>query len=172
MMSKARYLHFLCFAGSLTLGLGIFAPSFSIEPRFGDYTAIVKALDPEFGKIEVFSIFSGITKLFEQGSYFVGGLLLLFSVCFPLWKFGAMWEAVFLLNTKVDGNSSKLRLVEKLGKYSMLDIFVLAVLVIAIKGLPGGSKPELHWGIVAFVVSILISFVIPGLIKRFTSKLK
>jgi len=164
-LSRSFCLHLLCFFGSLCLGLGLFAPSFSIEPQFGQYTTIVKVLDPEFGRVEVFSIFSAIAKLFKANEYFVASILVLFSICFPVWKFGAMWEAVFRMRQGQGGDSRKLGLVEKLGKYSMLDIFVLALLVLVIKGLPGGSKPELHWGVVAFSLSILISLVIPALLK-------
>jgi uncharacterized paraquat-inducible protein A len=42
----------------------------------------------------------------------------------------------------------------------MLDVFVLAVLVVAIKGLPGGSRVAIEWGAAAFCASVLLSIYI------------
>ena len=42
----------------------------------------------------------------------------------------------------------------------MLDVFVLAVLVVAVKGLPGGSRVLIEWGAAAFCASVLLSIYI------------
>jgi paraquat-inducible protein A len=56
--------------------------------------------------------------------------------------------------------------VNQLGKWSMLDVFVLAVLVIAVKGLPGDSKVVVEWGAAAFCASVLLSIYISLYIKE------
>jgi len=48
----------------------------------------------------------------------------------------------------------------------MLDVFVLAVLVIAVKGLPGDSKVVIEWGAAAFCASVLLSIYISLHIKE------
>lgn len=45
------------------------------------------------------------------------------------------------------------------GKFSMLDVMVIAVLVVAIKALPGGTKIALGWGLFAFAGSVLLSMI-------------
>ena len=57
-------------------------------------------------------------------------------------------------------NRKLLKLVGILGKVSMLDVFVVALLVLAIKGLPGGTKVLIGWGVWAFCASILMSMFV------------
>jgi len=139
-------------------------PCLEVQPNFGEYTPLVKALDPSFGEISVFSIASGIFKLFEQGEYFIGLLLMGFSVVFPVFKLGFLWQA--LADQNENGASTGLSLAEKLGKWSMLDIFVLALLVLSIKGLPGGSEAGLREGVIFFSLGVMGSMLIPILVKR------
>ena len=41
----------------------------------------------------------------------------------------------------------------------MLDVFVVGLLVLAIKGMPGGSKVTLGWGVAAFAGSVVLSLL-------------
>jgi hypothetical protein len=41
----------------------------------------------------------------------------------------------------------------------MLDVMVIGLLVLAIKGLPGGSEVRLGWGIGAFTASVGMALV-------------
>jgi uncharacterized paraquat-inducible protein A len=50
----------------------------------------------------------------------------------------------------------------------MLDVFVLAVLVVSVKGLPGGSRVELENGVYFFAVSIFLSIFIGQKIEKAT----
>ena len=63
-------------------------------------------------------------------------------------------------------HSKSLSFALKLGKYSMLDVFVLAVIVIAVKGLPGGSKVILEMGVYFFGASIIMSLFIGTVITK------
>ena len=52
------------------------------------------------------------------------------------------------------------------GKFSMLDVFVVGLIVLAIKGLPGGSRVTLGWGVAAFAASVVLSILSAILIQR------
>jgi uncharacterized paraquat-inducible protein A len=52
------------------------------------------------------------------------------------------------------------------GKFSMLDVFVVGLIVLAIKGLPGGSRVTLGWGVAAFAASVILSMVAAIIIQR------
>lgn len=156
-----RLFHFFCFLASLSLALGLWLPCLEVQPKFGELTPIVKALDASFGKSATYSIMSGILELFGQREYFVGSLLFLFSVLFPVFKLGFIWQAGC-------GASRGLDLASKLGKWSMLDIFVLALLVLSIKGLPGGSLASMKIGVVFFSLGVIGSMFLPAMVKRYS----
>jgi paraquat-inducible protein A len=48
----------------------------------------------------------------------------------------------------------------------MLDVFVVGLIVLAVKGLPGGAKISLGWGVFAFAASVIVSIVTGMLIQR------
>ena len=90
--------------------------------------------------------------MIKSGSFITGAILFLFSIIFPFWKLSTFFWALYGKN---EGKAFRMALT--VGKYSMLDVFVLAVLVVAIKGLPGGSRVEMEAGIYFFAVSVLLS---------------
>jgi len=141
---------------------GILLPCMTIYPKAGEYTFIVKMLAPNEFEPSSYSILDGILTMIKNGSVGIGILLFLFSVVFPIWKLGTF--IYFTYRTK-KGPSKSLGFALKLGKYSMLDVFVLAVLVIAVKGLPGGSRMDLEVGVYFFTASILLSLIIGQKIK-------
>lgn len=51
---------------------------------------------------------------------------------------------------------SAFRTVERLGKLSMVEVYVIAPLVIAVKGPPDGSSIKIHWAVGAFAISALL----------------
>ena len=141
------------------LGLGLFAPCMTLYPAFGDITPLVRLLKPDLTAPTTYSILEGIRSMFDEGSIFIGGVVLLFSVVFPVWKLGVYFMAAARRARGLDTGAS-VRWVNQLGKWSMLDVFVLAVLVVAIKGLPGGSRVAIEWGAAAFCASVLLSIYI------------
>ena len=154
----------LLITSSVFLGLGLFAPCMRVNPRFGEYTVIVSLFNPSLTTSTDYSIASGVWSLFSEGSFFIGAVILVFSILFPLWKLGVLWVANERAHVGEPFKGS-FKLIEKLGKFSMMDIFVIALLVVAIKGLPGGSSIEIRWGVIAFTISVLISMKVPYLIR-------
>lgn len=152
---------------SVLLGLGLVAPVMTIHPAFGEYNWLIKAFVPEKLDPTTYSIIGSIEEMFagEGTDLFVGIILLFFSVIFPITKLSVYWVALDNLEQgKPAGQTFDFFC--NLGKLSMLDIFVLAVLVVAIKGLPGGSSVVIEWGAAAFSASILITLYISPLLKN------
>lgn len=160
-MNKAdvRYLSI----GSLCLLItGILLPCMTVYPQAGAYTSFIKMLMPSKFEVTTYSILSGILSMMKSGNIAIGLMLFVFSVIFPIWKLGTF---IYVTYRKKKSPSKSLELAVMLGKYSMLDVFVLAVLVIAIKGLPGDSKLELEAGIYFFSASVLLSLFLGAKIK-------
>lgn len=160
-MNKAdvRYLSIGSFCLLVT---GILLPCMTIYPNAGAFTSFIKMLAPSEFEPTTYSILSGILSMIQNDNVAIGIMLFVFSVVFPVWKLATF---IYVTFRKRKTPSKSLDLAIKLGKYSMLDVFVLAVLVIAIKGLPGGTKLDLEAGIYFFTASVLLSLFIGPKIK-------
>src|SRR6478752_5123308 len=134
---------------AILLGAGLAGPCMSIEPAFGTMDTWVRLLKPEMTRPTHYSVVGGILKLIQNGSVAVGVLLLAFSVIFPTVKLAVMAAAsVALAGGRRPGLLMKLA--HHAGKFSMLDVFVVGLIVVAIKGLPGGTRVTLEWGVPTF----------------------
>ena len=156
---KPGQLQVLLVAASILLGVGLFAPCMTLQPSYGNVTWLARLIDPDLVAATTYSLLDGIRSLLTDSNVFIGVVVLLFSVVFPLWKLGVYWAATAQLASGQEPGAP-VRWVNQLGKWSMLDVFVLAVLVVAVKGLPGGSRVEIEWGAAAFCASVLLSIYI------------
>lgn len=113
----------LFLASISSLLIGLYLPVISIRQEV-DLLLIEFTLDEQ-----MFSILEGIQRLFFRGHAWIAAILILFSVFFPLAK-------ILLLTIAWAGKGLSGRLlagINLLSKWSMLDVFVLAILIIVIK---------------------------------------
>ncbi len=80
------------------------------------------------------SLLGGISALFQEGHLLVGSVVLGFSVVLPLLKLGALLT-LSLRNRWLPGKHRALtyRLVEHLGRWGMLDVLLVAVMIAFVK---------------------------------------
>ncbi len=79
------------------------------------------------------SIVSAIKSLYAGGEVFLATVLLVFSILFPVAKNLSML-GVFVKGARVGRFSRRLmRIAAALGKWSMLDVFIVAILVASVK---------------------------------------
>lgn len=104
------------------------------------------------------SILSGTFELFSHGSWLVGGVVLLFSVVFPLTKIVLLLELSLLEFLHKRHKALTLRVMEHIGKWSMMDVMLLAFLVMLVKL---GNLVEFQFGpaVVAFIACVTMSMV-------------
>jgi len=104
------------------------------------------------------SILSGTIELFRHGSLFVGAVVFLFSILFPLTKIVLLLELSYFQILHRQHKSFTLRLMEHLGKWSMMDVMLLAFLVMLVKL---GDMVEFHLGpaVLAFVLCVVMSML-------------
>ena len=143
---------------AVLLGAGLAGPCMAVQPAFGKMEGWVRLLKPDLARPTRYSVFGGIVTLIQNGNVALGLLLLAFSVVFPTVKLGVMAGATAAL---AEGRSSGalMGLAHHAGKFSMLDVFVVGLIVLAIKGLPGGSRITLGWGVGAFAASVVLSLI-------------
>lgn len=137
-----RYGAPLCVAFSaLLLGFGVFMPVLTVEQLI-------------MGK-RTFSVLSGIGSLYEEGHLALAAVIAAFSVVFPIGKSAALF-GVWYGGWTHERRRFLLHGLAFLGKWSMLDVFVVAVIVVAVK-MGSWMNAEPRIGIYLFGSSILLS---------------
>ena len=90
---KPGQLQVLLVAASILLGVGLFAPCMTLQPSYGNVTWLARLIDPDLVAPTTYSLLDGIRSLLTDSNVFIGVVVLLFSVVFPLWKLGVYWAA-------------------------------------------------------------------------------
>lgn len=152
-------------AASLLLGLGLVAPCMTVHPQLGAIDGWVRLLKPEMVEPTTYSILGGILELMRTDSLGLGLLLLGFSVVFPALKLSTLWWGVSAITQGKPGGVA-LWITHHAGKFSMIDVMVIAVYIVALKGLPGDTRVQIQWGLFAFAASVLLSMFASLLVKR------
>lgn len=90
-----------------------------------------------FGRVDESTIVGGAVELAAHGSWFIAAVVLIASVAIPLCKFAAIaYLATGIARGSIRGLHNKHRLhmvVELIGRWSMIDVFVVAVLAALIQ---------------------------------------
>ena len=102
-----------------------------------------------------YSILTGIVGLFQDKQYFLSALLFFFSLLFPIIKLVMLW-VIWQFKFREHVRSKMLEWLSILGKWSMLDVFVVAILIVAVKlGPLANVTPRI--GVYIFSLAIIIS---------------
>ena len=111
------------------------------------------------------SMFTGLAGLWEEGQYLVFVILLAFSVLLPLSKTGLL---LFANNVQAGSGRRVYRVMQWLshhGKWSMLDVFVVAVLVVSLK-LGALASVRINAGFYVFSASVILTMLITGTVMK------
>ena len=68
-----------------------------------------------------------------SGAWFVGAVVLIFSVVLPVLKIGLLLDLCLLKHTPRRHRAATYRLMEPLGRWSMMDVLLVALLVMFVK---------------------------------------
>src|SRR2546423_4086884 len=134
----------LCVLALITLSIAINRPFISMS---------------KLGEVRVFSLLSGIMELFRTHQALIGSILLIFSVVFPLAKL----VAILVATSSLVPISTKMRrrlhwLASVTGKYSLLDILVVAIVIVLVK-FKGLAEAQDQPGTTLFCLSIFLSIL-------------
>lgn len=100
-----------------------------------------------------FSVLSGIKQLALQGEWFLCAVVTIFSVLFPSGKLALLSYVWNRADSRI--SPGLLHGLNISGKWSMLDVFVVAVLVATVK-LGALASIELHYGLYLFALAVLL----------------
>ena len=106
-----------------------------------------------------FSIISGTWSLLKEGHLFLFFIITVFSIILPIFKIIFLANLVYSSATTNAKTTKTLDLVHRFGRWSMLDVFVVAVLVVTVK-LGAIADVEKHIGLYFYAASaILLMFI-------------
>lgn len=104
------------------------------------------------------SILTGALRLLETGDFALFALIVLFTVVLPVGKLAVAWLAWSHLQVHDMRVRRLLGWIETIGRWSMLDVFVAAMLVVVIK-LSLISDVEIHAGLYVFIAAVVLSMI-------------
>ena len=105
------------------------------------------------------SLLEGVSALWSRGHWLIGAIVLLFSLILPPLKLFALWLlSTQALITRHQHKAVVYRLVEFLGRWSMLDVMLVALLVAFVK-LGDLVAIEPGKGALAFAAMVLLSLL-------------
>ena len=117
-----------------------------------------------------YSILAFIHELFGQGNYVIGSAITVFSVIFPLLKLfqaARLWWFIDYRSVRITTALSRL---EMLGKWSMMDVFVVAIgIVVATSTQLANMTPRI--GIYLFGMSVLVGMLAVGQMERLARRI-
>jgi paraquat-inducible protein A len=111
------------------------------------------------------SLLSTVKQFYADQEWFLFIVIALFSLCVPVIKIASL---LLILNVDYCRDSlldKSLQIIETVGKWSMLDVFVVALLLVSVK-LGALAKVEVHYGLYAFATAVLLTMGLSYWIHR------
>ena len=139
---------------SCFLGVGLVAPIITLK---------------KFVLIEnTFSVLSGAIALLKEGQIFLFIVITGFSIVLPLLKIGVLNKLLSVKENKAVNLDKYLHWMHLYGKWSMLDVFVVAVLVVAVK-LGAIVSVEMRFGLYSFAAAVVLTMYVTARVVRLTN---
>ena len=140
-----RLLGFALFAAAGLLISGWLIPIMTVRRLFffEDHVSVLQALE----------------VLLERGQYLLFFIILIFSMIFPLVKIMLSWRLWRGQDAFTEKIERRLWRAEILGRWSMLDVFLMAIAVAAVN-FSLIADVHLHWGLYALSAGIVLSMLV------------
>jgi len=138
----------LC-AASVLLALGLYLPLLHLE----------KMLFWESS----YSVVTGVFGLAQDHQYVLATVVFFWSVVFPIAKLALLFW-IWFGRTDAGQRRTVLRWLDKLGKWSMLDVYIVAVLIVAVK-LGPLAEVKVENGLYVFGAAVLLTMFVGARIR-------
>ena len=119
----------------------------------------------ELGEHRIFSLLGGIGELWRRGNVVLAAVIFLFSVIFPVAKLLVLLVATSrLVPFSPQARHTMHKTAVAAGKYSMLDIFVVAIMIVLVK-FDGVASVAARDGVYWFMAAVLLSMLSGWLVE-------
>jgi len=112
-----------------------------------------------------FSLLTACWNLLKQGQVFLFAVIALFSIILPIFKLVLLTRLVLSKSLISESTKKVLGLMHRFGKWSMLDVFVVAIIVVVIK-LGAIGSVEKHIGLYAYAGAAILIMLLTNKIVR------
>lgn len=133
----------------------------------GLFTPVI-TLHQMFVFTDTFSIYLGIYALYVEHEKFLAAVIFVFSIIFPLAKM-TLLTFIWFKPLEEMSRAKCLRRLEFLGKWSMTDVFVVALMVVAAK-LSGFADARARYGIIIFTSAVVLSMLLTLYMAKLASR--
>ncbi len=135
---------------TILLGFGLFMPLLKIEKMV-------------FWRNQ-YSVATGVFGLWDDEQYVLAAIVFFWSVAFPIAKLTILFW-IWFRKLDAEKRSITLKRLELLGKWSMLDVYIVAVMIVAVKlGPIAEVTPEN--GIYVFAGAVVLSMLVTARVER------
>ena len=152
---QAITINLLLICSLVTLFIGVTAPLLTLQKLYFIENTI--------------TLTSTIQTLYIDKEWLLFFVIAIFSLCIPAVKIISL---MLIVNIKYEQGTlldKLLSLIETLGKWSMLDVFVVALLLVSLK-LGALAKVEVHYGLYMFTVSVILTMGLSFWIYKLANK--
>jgi paraquat-inducible protein A len=140
----------LCFSAGLVF------PLIKIKAAAGKWTPLVKLVAADELSERPITLPGGIVTLWNDGDILLACLLGTLSLILPIAKFSVLWWESF---SPADLPDRLLVFFRFASRYAMVEVFLIALTVILVKGMPGGSQISVEIGTHAFTASVVLGLL-------------
>jgi paraquat-inducible protein A len=109
-------------------------------------------------------LLSSIQYFFDEKEYFIGILILTFTVIFPIFKY--IFIALRFLNVKFGQTKWVVYLIEIINKWAMLDVFVVALIIVNMKFNSLIISASIEIGTTFFAISVLLLMFASWILRK------
>jgi paraquat-inducible protein A len=104
-----------------------------------------------------YSVWAGVVALWDQREFLLAAMLFFFSIVFPLIKLVAL-TVIWFVRLPSERRNILLHWLGVLGKWSMLDVFIVAIMIVLVK-LGPLAQVEPRSGVYVFAAAIAASML-------------
>lgn len=107
---------------------------------------------------ERITIFEGVARLWRAGEVFLSAVIVLFSIVFPGVKAVLALWLWYTIDPRAPSLRRSLDWLEMLGRWSMVDVFLVALVIVAVQSTLVGDVAS-HAGLYIFTAAVLLSML-------------
>ncbi len=116
-----------------------------------------------------FSVISGVLELLSNGQVLLFAVVAGFSIVLPMLKIGVLFKLLSAGSFQTRKMKRYLHLMHEYGRWAMLDVMVVAVLIVTVK-LDAIASIEVHGGLYVFGSSVLLIMLITNKVVQLTTR--
>lgn len=140
-LMTAKQLRWLLIITSLMLVIGFATPMLTISKFWVIHNSV--------------SIITGVWQLLQDGHIFLFIVITSFSILLPIAKIGLLFNLLHPNTSHLDRRKKLLHLMHDYGRWAMLDVMVVAMLIVTVK-LGAIASIQVHVGLYIFGIAVLL----------------